>query len=268
MNKKILISIAIFILFLACNKEQESGTPESRSNQDSVTKSEDNKKNESPKESKSAEDSFDIRSRFYVTVKSGLRLRKEPNLKSEIVVTIPYGSEVQIKDTYGKPDSVNGLDGAWLPTDYKNNKGYVFTSFQPKNPGFGGYVSYVNPKKEIYKSGTCTQKFNFDVSGDSQYSSLVLYKDKTYIDVESSHGNGIFPNSYGTYDNYQDVISLKTNKGEFLKELYPINGLWIEETGYELLNKDPDTFKKWEEKIAKGIQPSEEIIVLVCEMKK
>ncbi|MCB1176992.1 MAG: SH3 domain-containing protein, partial [Leptospiraceae bacterium] len=207
-----------------------------------------------------------IENKFYITVKAGLRLREQPDINSKSILTIPFGSAIEINDKYGiKHTNINGLEGAWFETGFNNQKGYVFNSFQHSNLGFGGYVSYVNPKKEIQFSGECKDEFNYIHPTDSQHSSLVLFQDKSFIDVESDHGNGIFLKSSGSYSYTGDEYLFKEKAKQF--KLYMVDNMLVDEKANELLKNDPEIFEKWETERKSETEPQEKMSVLICKKK-
>lgn len=73
--------------------------------------------------------SLDYNSKPFVTAKSGLKIRKEPNANSEIITTAKYNDEINIIEKDAKTDFVNGENGKWYKVEYKNQEGYAWSKF-------------------------------------------------------------------------------------------------------------------------------------------
>ncbi|MGJ4754754.1 SH3 domain-containing protein [Leptospira kmetyi] len=67
----------------------------------------------------------------YVFAKSGLILRKKPELNSEPIVTIPYGNRVivSLDEPLGKEIEIENLNGNYRLIKYSDNTGFVFDGF-------------------------------------------------------------------------------------------------------------------------------------------
>ncbi|NUO02866.1 MAG: SH3 domain-containing protein [Saprospiraceae bacterium] len=90
---------------------------------------------------------------LYVWAKSGLRLRKEGNPESPVMVTMPFGAQVIIIDTDGsdlieavRSITLSGktypgfdLPGGWYKIKFKSFEGYAFS----------GYLSKLPPLQEV-----------------------------------------------------------------------------------------------------------------------
>lgn len=76
---------------------------------------------------------------LYITAKSGLSLRKGTNLKSEKILTIPYGSQVQhLSSPEHTTMTVAGIVGDMVQVNYQGATGFVFS----------GYLSTLSPPLE------------------------------------------------------------------------------------------------------------------------
>lgn len=64
-----------------------------------------------------------------VIAKSGLKIRSNPSLDSEIIATIKFGEDIKIIDKEIKNDIVNGVNGKWYRIKYKNQVGYAWSKF-------------------------------------------------------------------------------------------------------------------------------------------
>lgn len=64
-----------------------------------------------------------------VFAKSGLRLRTLPDLLSKSILTIPFGSEIEILHTLEEKVYIDWKAGKWLKVKYKENIGYAFDGY-------------------------------------------------------------------------------------------------------------------------------------------
>lgn len=90
---------------------------------------------------------------MYVWAKSGLKMRIEPSLKGDKILTIPYGTKVKI-DSYKeelpevkvrvvKAQKIDGMEyksfylkGHWCRVNYLGTEGYIFDGYLSKLPTF------------------------------------------------------------------------------------------------------------------------------------
>ena len=69
-----------------------------------------------------------------VNAKSGLNLRKTSSQNSEIILTIPFGEEVEILDEIEKNEILSNKTGNWYEVSYAGNRGWVSGEYvQMKN---------------------------------------------------------------------------------------------------------------------------------------
>jgi uncharacterized protein YgiM (DUF1202 family) len=64
-----------------------------------------------------------------VTAKSGLKIRTNPSLNSEIITTVKFGENIKVIDNEIKKDIVNGENGNWCKVEYRNQTGYAWNKF-------------------------------------------------------------------------------------------------------------------------------------------
>jgi len=70
---------------------------------------------------------------FYITANSGLSLRKASNLRSKKLLTIPYGSQVQLLSRPTHTDlTIDGKSGAMIEVDYQGARGFIFNGYASK----------------------------------------------------------------------------------------------------------------------------------------
>ena len=66
----------------------------------------------------------------YVTARSGLRLRNAPAPRAKKILTIPYGSKVELNGKKGnKVLFIEGIEGIMIGVKYDGREGYVFEGF-------------------------------------------------------------------------------------------------------------------------------------------
>ncbi len=111
---------------------------------------------------------------------SGANLRKKPNLNSEILAKLPYGSKIKItqeklllKDTIGSYTSYSEKEkftipiiGNWVQVLFKEKKGYLFDSYINKTPTIKDYyitqeeLSDINTNyKILFPGSNCFNNF-------------------------------------------------------------------------------------------------------------
>jgi len=54
---------------------------------------------------------------FYITAKSGLRLREQPSTEGKIITTIPFGEKVFLSEE-GESATFEGVTDKWLRVDW------------------------------------------------------------------------------------------------------------------------------------------------------
>ncbi len=76
---------------------------------------------------------------YYVIANSGLSLRKGTNLRSEKLLTLPYGSQISYLYTPENTEMIiEGIQGAMIAVEYQGAKGFVFS----------GYTTQIAPPRE------------------------------------------------------------------------------------------------------------------------
>lgn len=71
----------------------------------------------------------EIKKYFYIFPKSGVNLRKEASVKSQIVKNLPYRSIVELKKVTDSWEKIDNIESKWVQVDYKENIGYVFGAY-------------------------------------------------------------------------------------------------------------------------------------------
>ena len=76
----------------------------------------------------------------YVFAAAGIRLRESPDLKSKNILTIPYGSEVEILRKTGITLSLDAYtSGEWVEAKWKDRTGYAFDGYLLDKKEFARY---------------------------------------------------------------------------------------------------------------------------------
>lgn len=99
-------------------------------------KSDDENKDENSIENEgslSEEDNSDSPYR-YIKAKSGLRMRKEPELDAELILSIPFNKRVEIIEERDEGFIIDGVYGNWTRVSYDNTLGWVFGGFLSLKP--------------------------------------------------------------------------------------------------------------------------------------
>jgi hypothetical protein len=84
---------------------------------------------------------------FTILARSGLNVRKEPNVKSEKVRALPYGTIVDagkrhhLKASNQVEEVIEGKKGMWIKITSGNVEGYIFSGFGL----YGEWVTKGNP---------------------------------------------------------------------------------------------------------------------------
>lgn len=92
----------------------------------------------------------------YVTAPSGLSLRKASNLRSEKMLTLPYGSQVQVvKRPKHTEIVIDNKNGAMIRVAYQGAEGYVFD----------GYLSTIAPPQADESVAAFASRISTTVSG-------------------------------------------------------------------------------------------------------
>lgn len=65
----------------------------------------------------------------YVYISDGLRMRSEPSVSGEMIVLVPYNSEVMVVGYSGKKDTIDARTDYWANIEYAGQKGWVFNAY-------------------------------------------------------------------------------------------------------------------------------------------
>ena len=145
---------------------------------------------------------------LYVWAKSGLKMRVEPNLKGDKVLTIPYGTKLKI-DSYEEElpeikirvvesQKIDGLTyksfylkGHWCRVNYLGTIGYVFDGYLSKLPPFdlSPYLSENEVKHKVTESFESYAEKHFGILhqlDEAQEPALV-----NPVSIRKIYGNGM-----------------------------------------------------------------------------
>lgn len=74
-----------------------------------------------------------VHTNAFVTAKSGLRLRTNPDNFSSILGSIPFNAKVEILDENGPSQNINGVQANWFQLKYQNKVGWSWGGFIEKD---------------------------------------------------------------------------------------------------------------------------------------
>jgi len=90
---------------------------------------------------------------YYVIANSGLSLRKGTNLRSEKLLTLPYGSQLSYLYTPENTEmAIDGIQGAMIAVEYQGAKGFVFS----------GYTTQIAPPREDESFSAYAERISTD----------------------------------------------------------------------------------------------------------
>lgn len=71
---------------------------------------------------------------MHVYAYSGLKLRTQPTLQSEVIKVIPYGDKVTLVEKTGEQQVIEWMSGEWVKVNHSESEGYIFEGFISKLP--------------------------------------------------------------------------------------------------------------------------------------
>lgn len=96
--------------------------------------------------------------KMYIATRSGLNLREAPEATAKRLLTIPYGTQIEIEPTDQKI-ALEGLEGNWIKTSFKGKTGYAADLYLvslplpgPKVKTFWDYLEQLAPGAEPKKN--------------------------------------------------------------------------------------------------------------------
>jgi uncharacterized protein YgiM (DUF1202 family) len=75
-----------------------------------------------------------LRGKKYINAYSGLNMRESPGLDGEVILSIPYNSEVEVISTRDEVLEIDSKTGVWVRITYKNQIGWVFSGYLMEEP--------------------------------------------------------------------------------------------------------------------------------------
>ena len=159
---------------------------------------------------------------------SGLNLRKGPSIHEKKIITIPKNEEVLFCNDSAYPETIDGIEGTWVRSEYNGLVGYLFSGYVETkkcidsdirlvipNDGSGNFplVIYCDPYQGIYKAN---QEGNFK----NQYPVKTIQLVDTTVDHSLKY--------FGNISNQDEQplflisgLSLKNKiEGKFLKKMF------------------------------------------------
>ncbi|MCB1201573.1 MAG: SH3 domain-containing protein [Leptospiraceae bacterium] len=165
---KFLIFTAIFFTVFNCGEKETQKQPESTSTETVYEET-----NETSNEENAGMDRK--YKKMYVTAKSGLVIREQPDTKARKIRVASYNTSVLVMQE-GKEETIAGKTGKWMKIDDGDGVGYW---------GFGGFLSEKRPEPPPTK--TYIAKFT-DFG----------YGDYLYMSFTTKDGKDMTINSYST----------------------------------------------------------------------
>ena len=126
---------------------------------------------------------------YEVTANSGLKLRKEQSLKSEVVGVIPFKSEIKLCYQSTKTEVIDGIKGKWVKAFWQDKEGFVFD----------GYTKKLNESSKI-------KIFNTEMDLVNRWENTGLSKDEVYYGLYKTH-----------IPNFFEFRKIELNKNEITK---------------------------------------------------
>lgn len=121
-----ILVIGLSLFLASCNGAEKPKEPQvNTGSTDTTTQVKTN-----PKPLKSKQ----IAEKRFVYARSGLNLRKGPNLKDEKIETIPFGAELELLESSNEDLTIDGLQGKMVKVRYKDQEGYMFEGYLSKFP--------------------------------------------------------------------------------------------------------------------------------------
>ncbi len=136
---------------------------------------------------------------LYVVASSGVRLRKLPNAKADVLTVIPFCDSIKTEEAYlpefevtnkmpERAYKADDMDGYWLKVKYKNQIGYVFN----------GFLSLTQPK-------VCNDNYiclpNTSTSGSSTCKMIANFNDFNWFGIDEKNIKAITKISYTSSQN-------------------------------------------------------------------
>jgi YD repeat-containing protein len=146
----------------------------------------------------------------YVNTEDGLRLRGKDNLAGEVIALLPYGESVNLLETRGETQSIDGATGKWNRVFWNKQDGFVF----------GGFLSKDDPlKRQKNKRGVpknANEKMLFE---ELRRSRANVYKSEYFYDFDM---NG---NKIREYHDGAKAFNFYDNNGALVERIeYIYNG--------------------------------------------
>jgi cell division protein YceG involved in septum cleavage len=79
---------------------------------------------------------------FYIAAKSGLLLRKSPNLNSEKVTIIPFMEEVKVLEKKENVEIIDDVKAKWFKVKYRKSEAWLFSGYLSNNRNFEKNKNY------------------------------------------------------------------------------------------------------------------------------
>jgi hypothetical protein len=189
---------------------------------------------------------------LYVNSETGLKLRTNPDMNSEVIIIIPFAEKVKlIKIDKTKEETINGIKSNWYKIKYLGKNGWAFGGYLGEelivtNERFkkieNNYLQIINSKKDEIKDFTI-KEIDKIYHYSYKFETETNFKANYFIEIRKFNEN-FYEEKYG-YEEAQWIINYKKLKLQFdesinlnsnkIKErilLYNPNELYIGENNY------------------------------------
>ncbi len=146
---------------------------------------------------------------LYVFAKSGLNLRAETSISSDVISKINYGESIEIIGPTDHYDLIEHRKGIWLAVSYQNQIGYLFSGYLSKwSPPHLDIEQMQCHYHHPIKTWITSLLANDSIvnKGERKLWGYELDGKDAYRAVSTSYQNGTLVNDYYGYESYQFAI--------------------------------------------------------------
>lgn len=159
-----------------------------------------------------------INEKYIVEAKSGLSLRKSPNLSSEKITVIPYNQTVFLIEKTNISDTFENRKGYWWKIKWYLNEGFVFSSYLRK-------ISFSDRVSSVHQINLIRDATLYIENSDE----ISVWWIESPIPIDKNQIMTIFP----LFRPFRRTIQIKVIESEF--EKLPNTGDGFLEKGFKVL---------------------------------